>query len=94
MSNTVSQVVNEATTATAVTSSIDPSVYDEERLPSAVIGDHCATGSSFVPTGTVQFIIDGTNYGSPVALNASGHATISDNALTVAVANPHIVTVK
>jgi subtilase family serine protease len=33
------------------------------------------TGSSTTPTGTVQFVVDGTNSGSPIAL-ASGTATL------------------
>jgi len=27
-----------------------------------------------VPTGTVQFVVDGSNFGAPVAVNATGHA--------------------
>ena len=79
-------------TSTAVSSSLDPSVYGQTVTFSAAVSD-TTTGSSYVPTGTVQFIIDGSNYGSAVPLNTSGHATISDNALTVG-GNPHIVTVK
>jgi hypothetical protein len=40
-----------------------------------------------MPTGSVQFVIDGSNYGSAVTL-VNGQASISDNALTVT-GSPH-----
>jgi hypothetical protein len=49
-----------------------------------------ASGSGFVPTGRVQFVIDGTNYGVPVSLDANGQASIRDNALSVS-SSPHSV---
>src|SRR5262249_896408 len=35
------------------------------------------------PTGTVQFIVDGVNFGAAVALSAGGTASIKDSALSV-----------
>jgi hypothetical protein len=35
------------------------------------------------PTGSVQFIVDGSNFGAPVALSAGGAASVSDSALSV-----------
>ncbi len=42
-----------------------------------------AQTGNLTPTGTVQFTIDGTNSGNPVALNGSGQATFSMASLTV-----------
>jgi hypothetical protein len=61
------QVVNQAVSSTAVLSSLDPSTYGQ-----AVSFTANVTGSS--PTGTVQFNVDGSAFGSPVTL-ASGSAT-------------------
>src|SRR5260370_17181125 len=61
------QTVDPASTSTAVSSSLDPSVYGQSVTFTATVGN-TTTGSSFAPTGSVQFIIDASNYGSPVAL--------------------------
>ena len=42
-----------------------------------------------LPTGTVQFRIDGVNVGAPVALNASGQAAFATSTMTV---GRHVVT--
>ena len=50
---------------------------------------------STVPTGTVQFLIDGVNYGSPVTLSPSGTNGVatSGSISTLNVANsPHDIT--
>jgi hypothetical protein len=72
----------EVCTATAVSSSLNPSTYGQAVSFTATV-----TGNS--PTGTVQFTVDGTNLGSPVAL-ASGSAT-SGSISTLAVGT-HTVT--
>jgi large repetitive protein len=61
------QVVNQVVTTTEVLSSLDPSVYGQGVSFSATV-----TGNS--PTGTVQFNVDGSAFGSPVTL-VSGTAT-------------------
>ena len=35
------------------------------------------------PTGSVQFQVDGSNYGQPIALDQNGQATISDSSLAL-----------
>jgi hypothetical protein len=40
-----------------------------------------------IPTGTVQFMVDGQPYGAPVALNASGSASITWSSITPGVHN-------
>ena len=70
-----------ATTTAAFTVTVDPTttaVVSSE--PSATIGDSLTftatvtPGIGSNPTGTVQFVIDGANFGSPVAMSG-GHAT-------------------
>ncbi len=72
------QVVNSNTT-TSVTSSLQPSVYGQSVTFTATVA---ALVGNATPTGTVQFVIDGSNYGNPVSLSSSGVATIGDAALS------------
>ena len=76
------QQVNQAVSSTAVLSSMDPSAYGQ-----AVSFTASVTGSS--PTGTVQFNIDGSPFGSPVTL-ASGSAT--SGSISTLTAGTHTVT--
>ena len=62
------------TTTTTVSSLVDPSVYDQSVTFTAAVAAN--TAGSGTPTGTVQFLIDGTDFGSPVAL-VNGSATSS-----------------
>jgi hypothetical protein len=69
--------INPASSTTTVTSSKNPSSYG-----SAV--SFTATLSSSLATGTVQFKIDGDNFGSPVTINGNGSAiSISTSSLTL-----------
>jgi kumamolisin len=68
------QVVNAATSATTVASTLNPSAYGQAVSFSANVAA-IAPGAG-TPTGTVQFSIDGSSVGSPVAL-VSGSATSS-----------------
>jgi len=69
-----------------VTSSPSPSVSGEPVIFSATVTPVApATGT---PTGAVQFIVDGSNYGSPVSLTG-GSASITDSALAV---GSHLIT--
>src|SRR5262249_50101161 len=67
------QTVNPAETSTSVTSSLNPAVYGQPVTFTATVSNTSGTGVT--PVGTVQFVVDGSNLGSPVPLDASGHAT-------------------
>jgi ELWxxDGT repeat protein len=56
----------------------------------AVVGNASA-GASAVPTGAVQFAVDGVNVGPPVALDTNGKA-VSPNDILNAAQSPHTVT--
>jgi hypothetical protein len=71
-------VIKAATTTAAVTSSNDPSVFGQPLTFTATVTANAAGAAT--PTGTVQFVIDGQNYGTPVALSG-GTASISDATL-------------
>ncbi len=79
--------ITAATTTTTITSSANPSTAGQSVTFTATVtaGDPGAG----TPTGQVQFVIDGSNYGDPVTLN-DGTALITDAALTVA-GSPHSV---
>jgi hypothetical protein len=77
--------IAKADTATAVSSSPNPSTSGQSVTFTATV-----TSSAGTPTGTVQFKVGGTNLGSPVALNASGTASVSTTTLPLGTA--HIVT--
>ena len=81
-SGSVSQVVNTATLNVGVASSLNPSVYGQAVSFTATV-----TGNS--PTGTVQFNVDGSAFGSSVAL--SGGSAGSGSIATLAVGT-HTVT--
>ena len=81
-SATFTQVVNQATTTTVVTSSTNPSVFGQNVTFTARVTPGAATG-------TVQFSIDGAAAGGPVALDATGRARITVGTMGV---GPHAVT--
>jgi hypothetical protein len=71
-STALTQTVSQAGTTTAVASSAGPSTFGQSVTFTATV---LATGpGSGTPSGTVQFAYDGTSLGSPVAVDASGHA--------------------
>ncbi len=78
--------VNKADTLTTVTSSPAPSIYGGQVTFSAAVS--VVTPGTGSPTGAVQFVVDGANYGSPVSLSGET-ASIADAALT---AGSHSVT--
>jgi hypothetical protein len=73
-----------AATTTTVTSSVNPSNLNQSVTFTATV-----SSTSGTPTGTVQFKDDGTNLGSPQALNGSGVATFSTSSLAAGV---HVIT--
>ena len=66
------QTVNPAASTTTVASSLNPSIYGQAVTFTANVA--AVSPGVGTPTGTVQFTIDGSNFGSPVTL-ASGSAT-------------------
>ena len=79
------QTVNKASTTTGVTSSLNPSAFGQTVTFTATV----TPGSGSGPTGTVQFVIDGANFGSPVTLSG-GTAQTSTASLTVS-GSPHTI---
>ena len=73
------QVVKQASTTTAVASSLNPSAFGQAATFTATVSPGSGT---FDNGGTVQFAVDGTSFGSPVSLS-NGQATIQDSALAV-----------
>ena len=80
-SNVVSQVVNQASTTTALTSDPNPSVSGQSVTFTATIA--AVSPGSGTPTGTVNFLDDTTVIGTAEPLTA-GVATFSTSTLTVA----------
>jgi hypothetical protein len=69
-SSAVLQIVNSLASTTTLVSSGNPVVHGQNVAWTATV----ASGSG-VPTGTVQFKVDGNNFGLPVHLNGAGQAT-------------------
>jgi hypothetical protein len=75
------QVVNPADTATAVSSSANPSEYGQAvTLTAASTVNAPGSGTA---SGSIQFQDNGTNLGAPQNLDTSGHAAITRTDLTV-----------
>ncbi|HET6815943.1 MAG TPA: Ig-like domain-containing protein, partial [Mycobacteriales bacterium] len=73
LSPVVVQTVTRVTPTVTVTSSANPSMYEDPVHFTAQVASGAGT-----PTGSVQFRIDGVNVGSPVALDSSGQAISPD----------------
>ena len=76
-SDDVSQVVSRKLSATALTSSLNPSQVGDEVTFTATV----TVGEALVSAGTVTFSIDGTD-AATVAVSAAGVATLTSSALT------------
>ncbi|HLJ94566.1 MAG TPA: Ig-like domain-containing protein [Gemmataceae bacterium] len=72
-SGTMTQTVTQAATRTSVTSSVNASVFGQSVTFTATIS--VQSPGVGMPTGTVQFQIDGTNSGNPVSVSTSGGVT-------------------
>ena len=73
-SGAVAQTVNQASSSTTLSSTANPSTYGTSVTFTATV-----TGSAGTPTGPVQFVVDGSNYGSPVTLvNGSAILAVSN----------------
>jgi hypothetical protein len=75
-----------ANTTTSLVSNPNPSAYGQNVTFTATVSN---TDSGLVPTGSVTFTVDGAP-GSPIALDGSGHATLTTSSLSV---GPHTVSV-
>ena len=75
-SSALAQNVNQAASTAAVTSSLNPSTSGQSVTFTATISPSSATG-------TVQFTIDGTNFGSPVTVSGGSAASPSISSLSV-----------
>jgi predicted outer membrane repeat protein len=74
----LTQVVNKANTTTSVASSLNPSIYSQAVTFTATVVSGVGT-----PTGSVQFYVDSSPFGSPVTLSG-GKAAITTSALSAA----------
>jgi hypothetical protein len=79
ISDPLVQQVNAAESTTAVTSSVDPSVYGEPVTWSADVSNPCSASV----TGTVQFRADGADIGGPQPVDGGGHASFTTADLSV-----------
>ena len=77
VSPTLTQTVNQNSSSTALTSSVNPSAYGAPVTFTATV-----TGASGTPTGNVTFK-DGTTTLGSAALNGSGQTTLSVSSLSV-----------
>lgn len=80
-SSVINYVVGPAVTATTVVASpASPSVFGQNVTFTATVAN---TSSSPVPTGSVQFVIDGGPVGAPVAVDGAGQAVLNTSSLAV-----------
>jgi hypothetical protein len=73
-------------TTTSVTSSKNASTYGDNVMFTATV---TATSGSNPPAGTVQFVIDGSNFGAPVGLGACSPSTTTTACAPVSTAGLH-----
>ena len=79
-SATITQTVGKMATTTVVVGIPNPSFVGDNVIFTATVGPAAGTG---VPTGTVQFSVDGVAVGGALLLDAAGKATYSTATLTV-----------
>ena len=92
MTNTPGTLTIEAApTTVTVGSSASPSAYGQSVTFTATVAVNpaVAAGDTAVPTGSVQFYLDGSAFGSPVALTGGQAASPAISTLSV---GPHSVT--
>ncbi len=73
--------VTKAASAVVVTSNRVPSSVRGQSVTFTATVSRSSAGTGAVPSGTVQFTVDGVNLGTPRTLNAAGVATISTTTL-------------
>lgn len=72
IAESIDQVIEKAPTSVVVTSSLNPSIYGQSVMFTATVTAN--SPSLATPAGTVQFKVDGVNYGGVVAVDGSGKA--------------------
>jgi hypothetical protein len=80
-SSGVAHTVGKATTTTGLASSVNPSPAGSSVQLTATVSPAPASGT---PTGTVQFQVDGVDFGPPAALSG-GSASVTTSALSVGI---------
>src|SRR5438445_1491768 len=80
-SSALSQTVSPASTTTSVSSSTNPSVFGQSVTFTATVSA-TAPGTG-TPSGTVQFAIDGSNFGSPVTVSGGSATSGATSSLSV-----------
>jgi hypothetical protein len=75
----LAQNVTAATSTTAVTSTVNPTVFGQSTTFSASVTSSCAGSVS----GSVQFQVDGANFGPSQPVDGGGHASLATSALSV-----------
>jgi hypothetical protein len=78
--NSMTEAV-EASTTTYVAAVPTPGILGQPVSFTTTVEDEFNGGGT--PTGSVQFQVDGSNYGNPVTLDQNGQATISDPSLAL-----------
>jgi hypothetical protein len=78
----LSQKIQAGSTTTTVTVDEDPTQVGEWVTFTAIVAPN-ALASKGVPTGTVQFTLDGSKVGEPIKLDAKGRATWETSRLKV-----------
>jgi hypothetical protein len=89
--NLTQTVNNIVATTTSLSSSANPSTFGQSISFTATVAP---LAGATAPTGSVQFKIDGVNFGSPVALSASGSngvATSSSISTLTVSGSPHTI---
>ncbi len=76
LTNVTATFIHQQTTTTTLNSSANPSTYGQSVNFTATV-----TGNS--PTGTVQFVVNSANFGSPVTLSGGSATTSSSSSLSV-----------
>jgi hypothetical protein len=79
-SDSQSQVINQAATSTTVVSSASSTTYGQQVDFTATVSVTPPGGNT--PTGTVQFVVDGVNFGSPVGLILNNGTLTATSATT------------
>src|SRR5262249_53598589 len=77
----LTQTVNKASTTTTLSSSANPSVFGQSVTFTATVA--AVSPGAGTPTGTVQFTIDGVNFGAAVALSGGVATSGATSTLTV-----------
>jgi hypothetical protein len=75
-----SQQLQAGSTRTTLNDNKDPTVFGEAVTFTATVTLRASSGKS-IPTGTVQFSLDGAKTGNPVKLNTKGQATLNTSSL-------------